>query len=325
MYSTLASNSESAIKTALCIVAVSLALMLLSGCGDSSSTTQVSNAPNETTDAFNLEFKAMVGELALNCDDTYSGLAAEQNYAIGVSDLRFYVSNIQFYDTNGASLATTLDDNAFQLNHAAGSVSLIDFTGSDSGYCELAAEGTARTNTQITGQVADSAIAAISFDIGVPQATMKAVIAATDNVEDTPSPLAEMYWSWASGYRHFVMNFTAMDATHTEFTENSGVHLGSRDCGTTGKALSEQDHCGLLNTPMVFLDNFDPSINSIVVDVEAILANLQAADFAGGGSFGAQCHSGISQDACHAVFPAFGLDLLSGQASAQNNSVFKTQ
>ena len=35
---------------------------------------------------------------------------------------------------------------------------------------------------------------------------MQATIA-TSTAEAAPSPLDEMYWSWATGYRHFVFNF----------------------------------------------------------------------------------------------------------------------
>ncbi|WDT76931.1 MAG: hypothetical protein MPW16_06875 [Candidatus Manganitrophus sp.] len=50
----------------------------------------------------------------------------------------------------------------------------------------------------------------MTFDLGVSQPLMKATIA-NNTAEGAPSPLNEMYWSWASGYRHFVMNFAVED------------------------------------------------------------------------------------------------------------------
>lgn len=261
--------------------------------------------------------------MAFSCNDLHPGFGPDQNYSIGVSDLRFFVSNIQFFDTSGTTITTTLDDTNFQLNHEAGTVALIDFTSTEpSTYCAQAQEGTARTNTVITGSSSSDAIASISFDIGVPQSLMKAVIAATDNLNDTPSPLSELYWSWASGYRHFVMNFTTMDTTHTDMVENSGLHIGSRDCGGATKALSDQDECGLLNTPKVLLNNFNPADDIITVDVAAILNNAKNTDFTMGDNFGLQCHSAATQAACASLFPNFGLNLDAGTADAANNIVF---
>ncbi len=303
-----------------------LAIALLQGCDGGGSNTQKSGSPSVPQDyEFTLQFKAKVGAMEVNCDDLYSGLGPDGNYSIGVGDLRFYVSNLKFYTDNGNAVAPTLDDNDFQLNHAAGSVALIDFSDKNSGYCDVASEGTPRTNTQITGTVSESAITSVSFDVGVPQATMKAVIAATDNVNDTPSPLGEMIWSWASGYRHFVINFTAMDATHMDRVENSGFHLGSRDCGTAGKALSDQDECGLLHTPKVMLTNFDPAVNTVVVDIASLLANAQDTDFNPGNNFGIQCHSSATQTACVSLFPNFGLDISTGLATPGENIVFRKE
>lgn len=304
--------------------------MVIAACDSNSSTKNngstnksSSSTSTELSENFSLQFKAMVGSSELNCDDIYPGFGPDESYSVGVGDLRFYVSNLKFYDSAGTELATTLDDGDFQLNHESGSVALIDFSGTDSGYCEIASEGTPRTNNVITGAVSgESAIAAVSFDVGVSQATMKAVIAASDDVSDTPSPLAEMHWSWAAGYRHFVVNFTSMDETHTDMVENSGFHIGSRDCGDAGKALGDQDTCGLINTPQVMLNDFDPSVNSVVVDLASLLAGAQEADFEGADNFGIQCHSAAAQSACASLFPNFGLNLETGTADASGNTVF---
>ena len=231
------------------------ALLLLSACGSGGSSK--TSAP-VASQPFTLNFKATAGEFEVNCDNAIDGIGPAGDYSVGVADLRFFISNVQFFDAEGKKIAITLDANSFQLNHSKGAVALMDFTGNDSGFCKAGQEGTARTNTKITGTLdaatTNNAINKVTFDVGVSQPVMQAVIGATDVITDAPAPLSELQWSWASGYRHFVMNFVAMDATHNDITVNSGFHIGSTDCNSTAnpsKALADKAACGRLNTPKV--------------------------------------------------------------------------
>lgn len=324
-------------------------LGLLAACGGDDSTSST-NIPLSEDTPFTINFKAINNELDVNCDNAADGIGPDDAYSIGVTDLRFYISNVKFYDAQGLEITTTLDDTDFQLNHTDGSVALIDFTDADSGYCSAAQEGTARTNTAIHGKTSVDTIASLSFDVGVPQTLMKSVIEASDNVADTPSPLGEMHWSWAGGYRHFVMNFVAMNNDNNIMVENSDFHIGSRDCGSSGKALSDLDTCGLINTPVVMLDGFDPNIHTVTVNLASIFENIQDTDFVSdiwtefdgdeslciderrngtscvsGQNFGVQCHSASSQSACGALFPNFGIDLSTGTSDSITNVVFDMQ
>ena len=84
--------------------------------------------------------------------------------------------------------------------------------------------------------------------------------------EGAPSPLNEMYWNWASGYRHLVLNF-AVGAAGSEAGEGY-VHVGSRNCGPEdGLALEDREACEFVNTPAVFLPLFDPTFDSVGLDV----------------------------------------------------------
>ncbi len=298
---------------------------------------------------FTLNFKAISNGLEINCDDIYSGLGPNGDYSVGVGDLRFYVSNLKFHTANNEAIAATIDDSDFQLNHDAGAVALIDFSHRGSGFCADSQLGTPRTNTTITGTSIDaSSITAISFDIGVPQAVMKAIIADSNTLTDAPSPLAEMDWSWRGGYRHLDINFTAMNSVNTDMTENSFFHIGSKDCGTALKALDEQDACGLLYTPQVMLNNFNPSTNTITFDVAALLANTAESDYSAmimsqivngddsacindvrhgdmcptGMTFGITCHSKSSESACTPAFESLGLNIETGLADSASNTVF---
>ncbi|MDZ7925587.1 MAG: metallo-mystery pair system four-Cys motif protein [Marinagarivorans sp.] len=334
------------------------ALLLLTACGsggDKTSKTSVP-VPAEPT-PFSLNFKAIAGDFEVDCDNAIDGLGPNGDYSVGVADLRFFISNLQLFDAEGKKIAIALDANAFQLNHPKGAVALIDFTGNDSGFCKAGQEGTARTNTKITGTLNaatnNNAINKVTFDVGVAQPVMQAVIAATDVMTDAPSPLGELQWSWASGYRHFVVNFVAMDATHNDITVNSGFHIGSTNCASTAnpsKALTDKAECGRLNTPKVELNNFNPATQTVTVDLKAVFANVQDSDFLKATwtaiengdvsncidarrkndntscvtdqQLGLQCHSGSMQAACASLFPNFGLTLENGSADASKNTVF---
>jgi len=252
---------------------------------------------------------------------------------IGINDLRFYVSNLRFEDDAGNPVDFTLDENDFQLTTDDGAVALIDMTGNTAGSCAgtsvAYAEGTARTNFQIVGRTLVDKVATVSFDVGVPQAVMKRVIA-DDTPEGAPSPLNEMYWSWNSGYRHVVFNFSVNDGMAS--TGAGYLHIGSTDCAANGGdlALSDRDSCGFVNTPRVRLTDFDLTADSVAFDVREALTGL---DFIApiydpmtfeviGEGPGVECHSSPMQPDCLTIFSRFGLDMTSGAADAAADKVF---
>lgn len=281
---------------------------------------------------FSLAFEATDGTTTVGCTDTITGLGPNGDHNVGISDLRFYVSNIRFLDAQGDDVALTLDDNEFQLNDAqSGSVAMVDLTGNTAGNCADNAiansEGTARVNAAITGKTFVDQVTSVSFEIGVPQALMKQTIAA-NTAESAPSPLNEMYWNWASGYRHFVLNLT-VDAG-ADGTGEGYVHIGSRDCGPKdGKALEGKESCGLLNTPKVALSGFSLTDNVVQVDIRALLKGL---DFVSpirdpdtmeviGQGPGAGCHSTATEDDCAFIMENVGV-AADGSADSTNNAAF---
>jgi uncharacterized repeat protein (TIGR04052 family) len=285
---------------------------------------------------FELKFAAQAAGKAVTCDAMVTGLGPAGAHSVGVSDLRFYVGNLVLFGEDGQPLTVELDDNEFQYSSAAGSVSLIDLTSNTAGTCATSAiafaEGTARTNERIVG-TASGEVHAISFDVGVPAAVMKETIA-TNTPEGAPSPLAEMYWSWASGYRHMVMNFTVQAPAGQ--TGEGYLHIGSRDCGAQGKlALEDRDECGRTYTPKVQLPHIHLDDNStVVLDVAALLSGL---DFVSpvydpvtfepiGEGPGVECHSAPEgQPDCSVIFSKLGLDETAGTADALGNSVFSAR
>ncbi len=254
---------------------------------------------------------------------------------VSVADLRFYVSDLRFYDDQGVEVPVTLDESEFQYHSDVGSVALVDLTGNTEGSCAESAiafaEGTARQNPSVTGLTDLARVASVAFSVGVPQAVMQDVIANND-IEGAPSPLGEMYWSWASGYRHFVFN--AALETATDLMGEGYMHVGSRACGPAdGLALEDRDSCDFVNTPAVMLPAFDLASDSVVVDLGAIVDGL---DFVSdvrdpdtmeviGQQPGVSCHSSPMQPDCELIFGKFGVDIDTGVSNADDNVVFYRQ
>ena len=285
-----------------------------------------------------LRFQAVDDSTPVTCESRIARTGQDGQNTVGISDLRFYVSNIRLFDEAGRQLRSELVANEFQLLDPAGDVALVDLTGNVAGSCTSSAiafnEGTARVNESVQLMAEEGKIARVAFDVGVPQALMKKVVS-TYTAEDAPSPLGELYWSWASGYRHFVLNFTVLDKNGTP--GEGYLHLGSRDCGGDGAiALTDRESCGFVNTPAVDLAGFDPETNTVAVDVRNALNGLRMVTelydvnppYAPIGSGpGAACHSAPpeSQPDCSPVFANFGLDPATGASSASANSVFSVQ
>lgn len=279
-----------------------------------------------TTQSVALRFAAVDGTREVSCGDTLEGLGPDGEDRVEVSDLRLYVSNVRFVTANGDRLPLAMSSGEFQYVDDAGSVALIDLTGTNAGACAgdglTYPEGTARTNSTIHGTAAAGEIAALEFDVGIPQRLMKTVIA-NQTAEDAPSPLAEMHWSWGYAYRFLVMNFTLADGAGTE--GEGYVHVGSTDCGGDGsRALTDRDACGLLNTAAVSLSGFDPQTDVVGIDVRRLLAHLNftITPVDGDPVPGVACHSSAEQVDCADVFGNLGIDLGSGNSQATLNRVF---
>ncbi len=284
---------------------------------------------------FALQFSAIAGGRPAGCTERITGVGPNGQHSAGVSDVRFYVSNLRFSDAEGNPVEVTLEANEFQYNSADGAVALIDLTGNDVGTCASAAiafaEGTARTNDKIVGNTLLEDVTSVSFDVGLPQPLMKQVIATT-TAEAAPSPMNEMYWSWASGYRHLVFNLAVETATGAK--GEGYLHVGSRDCGPAdGRALEDRAACTYVNSPKVALANFDLTTNQVVVDLSTMLDGL---DFVSniydpvtfeviGQGPGVECHSFPGAPDCAPLFSNLGLDFGTGQANPANNKVFKVK
>lgn len=291
------------------------------------------DSPEEAEpEEFQLRFGAVASGAPVDCSTRIGALGPDGTASVGVSDLRFYVSNVRFFDKSGSELELELAENDFQYAGEGGQVSLIDLTGNAEGSCAgtaiAFAEGTARTNHSIKGSAVVGDIHRVSFDVGVPQALMQRTIATTSE-EAAPSPLSEMYWSWATGYRHFVMN-VSVDNGAGEVGDGY-LHVGSRDCAGEGVlALEDRDACTFVNTASVVLDDFDVGEDAVLLNLDSILAGFdyvapiydpETFEVIGEG-VGAECHSSPMQPDCDHLFSVLGIDMESGSAAADSNSAF---
>jgi uncharacterized repeat protein (TIGR04052 family) len=291
--------------------------LVAAGCGDS-------NQPVEL-DPFTLNFAAVYNDQAVGCGDQLQGLGSGQTVTVEPSDLRFYVSNLRFYDDAGAELPVELASNEFQYNSADGNVALIDLTSTATGACAgnglSYPEGTARTNAVITGTTRPDEVHSLSFDVGIPQHLMKHILASHTDA-DAPSPLAEMHWSWAHAYRHLVFNFTLSDGG---VAGEGYLHVGSTDCGGDGtRAMTDRDTCGKVNTPTVHFDHFH--LDDVVgIDLGALLANLDfRVEQTPGGALipGIACHSSPGQPHTTPIFGNLGIDVATGVSTAAGDLAF---
>jgi uncharacterized repeat protein (TIGR04052 family) len=277
---------------------------------------------------FSLRFAAVADGQEVGCGSEITGLGPDGQHVVRPADIRFYVSNLRFFDAAGEPIDLELDQDDFQYRGEAGEVALVDLTSDVDGACASTAyaEGTARTHTAITGMTHVERVARVSFEIGVPQRLMQETIA-TSTAEAAPSPLAELYWSWATGYRHFVFNF---DVDAGGELGNGYLHIGSTDCGVDGSlALEDRDECTFINNPAVELDGFSLTANTVQIDIPALLAEL---DFISpiynpetfepiGEGPGVECHSSPMQPDCETIFANFGLEIATGDSSSASNVV----
>jgi uncharacterized repeat protein (TIGR04052 family) len=281
---------------------------------------------------FALKFALTANGQEIGCTDTITGLGADGKQTIGLNDVRFFISNMHFFDAEDNHVEYTLDQNEFQYVSPEGSAFLVDLTSNTEGNCKNSAvtraEGTPRTHVAITGKTFVEDVFLVLFDVGVQQALMKETVT-NNNAENAPSPLEEMYWSWSGGYRHFVMNFTVDDGQGE--TGDGYVHLESRECGPMGgKPFEDRDQCTFMNTPNVILYQFDLQKDTVAFDIAKALSNLDfraptydpvTSEVIGEGP-GVDCRSSAIHPDCSSIFANFGLDLTTGEVVPLTQKAF---
>ena len=94
------------------LASLGAAAFVATACSDSSSP--------ENLEPFTLNFAAVYQGNLVSCGSVLTNLGPANTVTAELSDLRFYVSNLKFYNDAGAELTVELASNAFQYNCADG-------------------------------------------------------------------------------------------------------------------------------------------------------------------------------------------------------------
>jgi uncharacterized repeat protein (TIGR04052 family) len=246
--------------------------------------------------AVTLQLAGQVGDAPAECGRAYDGIGTTST-ELTLADLRLYVHDVRLVTADGEELEVALEqDGVWQVDDVA----LLDF---EAGGADCP-QGTAETNTTIRGTVPDGAeVTGVRFVLGVPEARNH------QDVTTAPSPLnlQSMYWSWNGGYKFF-----RLDGATTGIPDGFAVHLGSTGCEGDGRG--NVTGCTQDNRVEVALDGYDPDVDTIVVDVAALLRESDM-DADQGGAMG--CQAGFDDMDCEPIFHGFGLPFAGTPAGEQ--------
>ncbi len=240
--------------------------------------------------ATTLRFSAAVGEQPFACGTTYEGLGSS-SASFTPTDLRLYVHEVRLVRDDGTEVPFALDDDGrFQR----GDVALLDF---EDGCGDM---GNVDLHEVLEGRVPAGEYTGLRFRVGLPPELnhQNAAEAAT------PFNLTSMWWSWNGGYK-----FVRLEGRSSAF-EGWKLHLGSTAC--MGDMMGNAS-CANANVVDVALDGFDPTTETVVLDLDALLATSTLGDT--GGAPG--CMSGVDDADCGPIFEALGLPFAGSTPAAQ--------
>lgn len=229
----------------------------------------------------------VAGDEPVGCNENFTvGTGAD---TVQIKDFRVYLSEFAWITPDGEVSATLPDITGWQKDN----VVLIDLE-DGTGYCE--GTGTSDTNTQVVLSPPPSNATGLTFSVGLPEAQNR-----LDNTTtDAPFNIAQMYWSWANGYKFANVELSQNGSTAYRF------HLGSIGCTGSPGSIS----CTRPMKGKVQINNVDVA-SGIRFDIK---------DWFDGQTFAVtDCMGAPSPDArCQALRNRMGLDQSSGQANAAN-------
>ena len=236
----------------------------------------------------NIPFVATWQGEAIDCTSTGPAL----------TDLRFYVSNVQLVDAEGQSHDVRFATEMAWQNDAVAYIDLED----GAGACQ---NGTNDTSNHVLGVAGAREYHGLRFTIGVPFRLNHANPLTAKPPLDDP----DMHWHWRSGYKFLRAGVR---------TEDDGfwIHAGSAGCkGTVGNITD----CKFPNRIEVFLPEFVVGEDSVRVDLTELLAGVDLGD-----GTGTDCSSGPPETSCLAPFAAIGIDFVTGEQTGAQR-VFSVQ
>lgn len=277
-----------------------LSLCLASACAPESVAPEIEADAGSAVEKMrlSLRFRARIGEQDFECGRAYPKLGAQGTDA-EPRDLRMFVQDIALLrKADGQAVPFELEDRApFQAYGTA----LLDFE-NKRGACK--AQGTEETNLVVTGHVPVDEYDGVVFSNGVPESVNHA-----DPLGMTP-PLTEsaLHWNWLGGF--MFLKAELKQAKAEQEAGSATLHLASRQCEG---APSSGYACKRQNRNRIELLGFDPSVDSIAIDVAALFADTDLNAMTA-------CHS--TQDTCPPLFSLLGIDFESGRAVA-SQSVYR--
>ena len=235
-------------------------------------------ACSEARQPVTVEFVARFEGRDVSCGDH----AAE----ILLTDLRFYVHDVQLMAEDGALIQVKLDDEVLWQHDDLGLVDLENGRGA-------CTNGTFETRSFLQGTVRPGVYRGLQFTIGVPFDRNHADPLAAKPPLDDPA----MHWHWRAGYKFLRAGVRTDD-------DGFWMHLGSTGCEGTVRNISG---CRAPNRITVRLDDFVAGQNIVVVELGELVSQDQLRD-----GNATDCSSGPAEAACKAPFDALGLDHSTG-------------
>ena len=204
-----------------------------------------------------------------------------------LSDLRFYVSNVQLVDRDGVAHDVRYATEMQWQNDAVAYIDLED----GQGACQ---NGTEAISDHVLGVVPAGDYEGLRFTIGVPfRINHMNPLTAKPPLDDP-----DMHWHWRSGYKF-------LRAGVTNDADGFWIHTGSAGCeGTVGHITG----CKYPNRIEVELPGFVPDTHSVAVDLTALVAGTSLDD-----EVRSDCSSGPPETACVDPFAALGIDFKTGE------------
>lgn len=241
-----------------------------------------------------LRFHAKVGKSDFACSHKYAGQGTSGT-TVTPLDLRLFVHDVALLQADGSKVPLAL---IAREPWQSDSLALLDFE-DKTGRCS---DGTAETNTAITGTAPKGTYTGVSFVVGVPEelnhkdpATLAAPLKAAGDLSPTG----------AEGFRFARAGLVQLNAAAD--ASGSGLFdLGSTQC--SGSVPDGDVKCEKANRNLIKLETFDLEKNSIVIDVASIFAQVDLTQ-------PQVCH-GVEKS-CAPMFSAFGVSFATGQAEAE--------
>ena len=224
-----------------------------------------------TSQHVEISFAGKLGDKPFACGSRYENVGTKKSM-VTPQDLRFFVSDIALVTSDGTVVPVTLtQDGIWQYK----SVALIDLE-DGSGACR---NGNAAIHKVVSGSVPPSRYVGLRFNVGIPfELDHGDTLAA-------PSPLnmTAMFWSWQSGYKFIRAEVAAVAApTNSEGSASTSspkgrssgfpVHIGSTGCASASETTSPASPCKRPNMISVSLLQFDLSRDTVVFDLDKLLA-----------------------------------------------------